>query len=58
MRLLTALAQLEGGDPTQDVLVAVEHNMSAVEEVVVAADRDIGAAVTTLRHELRRVVLR
>ena len=58
MRLLTALAQLEGGDPPQDVLAAVEHNVSAVEKVVVAADRDIGAAVTTLRHELRRVVLR
>ena len=56
LRVQAALAEMEVRDTSQDVLEAVDHNMSAVEKVLVAAGRDIGTAVTTFRHEMRRVI--
>ena len=56
LRVQAALAEMEVRDTSQDVLAAVDNDMSAVEKVLVAAGRDIGTAVTTFRHELRRVV--
>ena len=56
IRVQAALAEMEVRDTSQEVLAAVEDNVSAVEKVLVAAGRDIGTAVTTFRHELRRVV--
>ena len=56
IRVQAAMAEMEMRDTSQDVLAAVEHNVTAVEKVLVAAGRDIGTAVTTFRHKLRLVV--
>lgn len=56
IRVQAALAEMEVRDTSQHVLATVEHDVSAVEKVLVAAGHDIGNAVTTFRQELQRVV--
>lgn len=54
LRVQVALAEKEVRDSSREVLTAVEHNVAALDKVLVSAGRDIGTAVTTLRDDLRR----
>lgn len=55
LRVQAALAEMEVRDSSQEVLAAAGRRVSAVEDTLAAAKREVGSALTSLRRELQRV---
>jgi hypothetical protein len=53
LRVQVALAEMELHDASQPSLAAAERSLRTVEEQLVSARRDVGAALTRLRDEVR-----